>query len=985
MRRALAIGVCAVLVAPAAWGTDLNLSQLETKDLRLIYQEPAMSFLAPYAAQCAENSLAFQERFFGYKPAEKLTTVLVDFSDMGNASTATTPRDIVIVQLSPISFAYETVMANEHMNWLLNHELVHIAVMDQTAKEDRVFRKLFAGKVAPTDEHPETILYSYLTTPRVAAPAWYQEGIAVFVETWMAAGLGRAQGAYDEMVFRSKVLDDTPFFDPLGLVSEGIATDFQVGANYYLYGTRFMSYLAWRYGPKEVVKWIARTDGSKRYYARQFEAVFGEPIHRAWSEWIDWEHGFQKKNLEAVEQYPTTPYRDLSKQALGSVSREFYDPDTKTIYAAVNYPGTVAYLAAISATDGSVRRILDIKGPTLYTVTSVAWDRDTKTLFYTTDNHDYRDLRQVDPATGKSKTLMKDARIGDLAFDRADRSIWGVRHLNGIATLVHIPYPYEQWKRVRSLPYGEVVYDLDVSPDGKLLSASFGEIDGSQKLRVFRIADLLDDRFEPIHEYEFGSTVPGNFVFSSDGSALFGSSYYTGVSNIFRYDLESEQMDAMSNAVTGFFRPLPQPDGSMIVFRYSGEGFVPAKIDDVHRVEDAAPITFLGQQIAEKYPIVKSWSVGSPADIPIESMTENKGDFVPIHHLGLESIYPVVEGYKNSQAIGFRFNFSDPISINRASFTASYTPDDSLPSDERFHLGFDYQRYDWTVRLKWNDADFYDLFGPTKRSRKGYSASVGFKRPLILDEPRRLDIEAKTAFYGDIDTLPSYQNVGAPATQLYTADLALHYSNVRSSLGHVDDEKGIKWDLMAHEDRIPGDSVPSVLGKLDLGAALPLPHSSVWLRTAAGKAFGHLDDPLANFYFGGFGNNWVDHLEVKRYREFYSFPGLDLNEAPGRTFGKAMLEWNLPPLRFEKAGTPGFYFSWARTSLFATGLITNFDAGAPDEQKIGNVGAQMDFRISVLSRLHMTLSLGYASAFQRGQSPRDEFMVSLKVLGQGSD
>ena len=46
------------------------------------------------------------------------------------------------------------------------------------------------------------------------------------------------------MVFRSMVKDDTHFYEPLGLVSEGIKVDFQAGMNSYLYGTRFMSY--WR-------------------------------------------------------------------------------------------------------------------------------------------------------------------------------------------------------------------------------------------------------------------------------------------------------------------------------------------------------------------------------------------------------------------------------------------------------------------------------------------------------------------------------------------------------------------------------------------------------------------------------------------------------------------------------------------------------------------------------------------------------------------
>ena len=39
------------------------------------------------------------------------------------------------------------------------------------------------------------------------SPRWYLEGSAVFMETWMAGGLGRAQGAYDEMVFRAMVRD----------------------------------------------------------------------------------------------------------------------------------------------------------------------------------------------------------------------------------------------------------------------------------------------------------------------------------------------------------------------------------------------------------------------------------------------------------------------------------------------------------------------------------------------------------------------------------------------------------------------------------------------------------------------------------------------------------------------------------------------------------------------------------------------------------
>ena len=120
----------------------------------------------------------------------------------------------------------------------------------------------------PLAEQPESVLYFYLTTPRVAAPRWFHEGSAVFVDTWLAGGIGRAQGGFDEMVFRAMVRDDAPFYDPLGLVSEGTKIDFQLQINSYLYGTRFLTWLARTYSPEQVLDWMARKPGSRGYYSR---------------------------------------------------------------------------------------------------------------------------------------------------------------------------------------------------------------------------------------------------------------------------------------------------------------------------------------------------------------------------------------------------------------------------------------------------------------------------------------------------------------------------------------------------------------------------------------------------------------------------------------------------------------------------------------------------------------------------------------------
>ena len=211
----------AFCLAGAAAGQGLG--KLETDDLRLLYFDPTETYLAPHVARCYQNSLAGHQAILGFDPKEKTTLFLKDFSDYGNAAAGAVPRNTLLIDIAPLSFTFETFTTGERMCALMNHEMVHIITTDQATTGDKRARSVFGGKVMPVADHPETILYSYLTNPRSASPIWYLEGIAVFMETWMAGGLGRAQGGYDEMVFRSMVRDDAYFYDPLGLQSEGLA------------------------------------------------------------------------------------------------------------------------------------------------------------------------------------------------------------------------------------------------------------------------------------------------------------------------------------------------------------------------------------------------------------------------------------------------------------------------------------------------------------------------------------------------------------------------------------------------------------------------------------------------------------------------------------------------------------------------------------------------------------------------------------------
>jgi hypothetical protein len=654
----------------------------------------------------------------------------------------------------------------------------------------------------------------------------------------------------------------------------------------------------------------------------------------------------------------------------------------------VQFPGQVAHIAALPLDGSPPRTLREVKGPALYFVCSLAWNPLDHMLFYTTDNDAWRDLCSLDPSTGRSRVLMRDARVGDLAFNRADRSLWGVRHFNGISTLVRIPPPYTDYRRVFSFPYGRDVYDLDLSPDGQTLAASIAEISGRHSLRLMNVPTLLAGDTTSRNLWDFGLSIPTGFVFSEDGRYLFGTSYYTGVSNVFRYDLVADSMDVVTNAETGFFRPLPLSADSLLVFRYSGRGFVPAVVQ-ARPLDDVSAITFLGERLVDRYPQLKGWKAPSPAAVDLAALGPREGPYRSWRSLRLVSLYPIVEGYKDRAAFGVEAIGSDPTSRHELALSASGTTDQDLGEEERWHVALTYKRHDLDLALRYNPASFYDLFGPTQTSRKGYGAAMGYRRTLLRDEPRTLELQVESSVWSGLERLPEAQNVSTSPgfDKLLAQAVRLRDRHLRSSLGAVDHEKGYEWSLGVAANGVrfhrhggaTWRGYPFLEGTLDLGAPLPLGHSSLWLRGAAGWSAGDRHEPFANFFFGGFGNNWVDHREVKRYREPASFPGLAIDALHGVDYGKILGEWNLPPLRFERLGAPALYGSWLRLSLFGSSIVTNL-GHEPDRRRVANAGAQADLRLQLFTQQPLTLSGGYARAFERGATAEEEWMISLKIL-----
>jgi len=342
-------------VLPAAYGQSLTLESLETKDLLLLNLSTNDPELKNYAAKVYLNAAEYHRNKFGWDPGEQVTFLFFDFQDAGNAAAGILPRQIVNSQAAPPDKTFESFPPIDPVYGLMNHEVAHLATLGIQGREEKFWSTVFSGKPQQTSAHPLSIAYAYLVAPRSAVPRWNSEGIATFLDTWMTVGIGRGQGGFDEMVFRAMVRDGTPFFSNLAAESVGSKLDFNTGTNAYLYGTRFMTYLAYQYSPEKLVEWFRRDPGSKRYYADQFEQVFGEPLEVVWQHWIKFEKDYQSKNLTDLRVYPLTQGESLSNDTVGWMSRMFLDETTNRLVGGMMYPGVVSHIARFRSSRASAR------------------------------------------------------------------------------------------------------------------------------------------------------------------------------------------------------------------------------------------------------------------------------------------------------------------------------------------------------------------------------------------------------------------------------------------------------------------------------------------------------------------------------------------------------------------------------------------------------------------------------------------------------
>jgi hypothetical protein len=948
----------------------------ESENFKIIYRD-SHEHLVNHILASAENSLIGLKKIFNYAPKEKIIINTYDVSDYGFGATTTLPENYIRIEIEPLEPGYEVVPYSERFQWLLSHELVHIIVNDMASSFEGSLRSIF-GKVSPDKIQPLTLFYSLFTNHNRYTPRWYQEAIAVFIETWFSGGYGRVLGSFDEMYFRSFINEKRSFPSETEIGNLTSHKSILLETILYLYGTRFIAHLAEKYGVKKVYDWFSLKPNE--FYPSmesKFEEIFNIDLSDAWDEFAKEELEFQTANISLLKKYPITETKALNNEQFGWVTQTTFDKKNNSLIFGYHRSGELAKIQKFDLINNKSKILTTQPSPSIIQVASVAYDESYQRLFFTTNNNQlYRDIWMYDLINDKENLIFENVRVGALTVSRTTHELWGIQHVSGKDVMVRSKYPYTELQSLTVFKVGDELQDLSINPKGDLLAGTLHQSDGKQSIFISDITGL--EKGKPfLFNTASSSGSPENPSWSIDGNYLYWNAYTNGVSNIYRFDIQTGETIPITNTIVGLFRPVEISKDSMIAMEFSVDGFTPVKFA-IKKSERLPAINYFGQKILDKAPELYDLNLKPASEvIDINTFSKEKS-FSALGDISIRTLIPIISGFQSRVVLGLYTQLNDALLTHDLIVEAGVSPFKETTRDIKFHLRVKYTyKQKFIVGIEHNTADFFDLFNKRKRGMLGSRYAIGYNNYWVYDNPLKIKQSTELSFYNGIKFInDNLTEVRQPDYAILKSDLDIQ--DIRRSIGSIDWESGnkIRLSILGYgsDPQNPKFS-GQLMGEWDNYSIFIGAHNVLHFKTNVGYHIVNNDLPETMFYFGGFGNREIENEPVKQFEKMFRFPGVPIYSIVSNKFLKIMIENSLPPIRIPNISVASIELKNINLSFFSQGLISD----SPEINKIIDAGAQINIMFEHWYNIESTVSAGFAKAWWKNGSDT-EWFISWKLL-----
>lgn len=538
--------------AQAALGPDPG-REWHTADsahFRINYATPQRA-QAERVADIAERVYSRLSRELQWEPAGKIEIIVVDEFDIANGYSTPLPFNESAIFLTPPNDG-ELLDNSVWLELLLTHELTHTFHLDKVHSGPGVLRHIF-GRFP-------------LLFPNLWEPTWAIEGIATYNESKPELGQGRLRGPMYEAWLRIEHERGFKSLSEMNADGRALPTSKE-----YLYGVYFYDFLARKYGPDAIYKYIDNYSGNilPRVYSNPV-AVTGKNMDQLWDEFI------ADLNAQVVQReapLKATPRADGDVILPATFAIDSIAPVSDGVLAVVDDGRLQPRLVHVDA-QGKVRTMANVNAGTHIDVRA-----DGTVLLAQPDicrNFNYfYDLYTWSKADG----LQRKTSCG-----RYRRAVWlgervaALRTVGGVTTLSLLEQSPNGWHESGTLyqtPEQVEAVDLAASPDRKHLALSIKQANAWQVLEFDSTggaARVLLNYDAPLHDLRYTRGGDGlEFIAAKDN-----------VYDLWRYTSEMTRLSHTYTAV--LTQSGVAQDGSVVL------GVLAAGGTELRRMQTVAPL-----------------------------------------------------------------------------------------------------------------------------------------------------------------------------------------------------------------------------------------------------------------------------------------------------------------------------------------------------------------------------------------------------------
>ena len=920
-----------LLISKSAFAVDptLDWKTIESENLYVHFSDGNYN-IAERVSAIAEAAHIRLTDELQWHPVDKTHIVLSDETDLPNGYAAPIFFNRTVIFLAQPTSINTLEDFDDWLTTLIFHEYTHIIHLDKSAGSPEWLRNVL-GRF-------------FLLFPNLFQPSWVIEGLATHKETYLERGVGRGQSTMFASMMREEVANG---LKPLSQVNLPVRT-WPAGTVRYLYGVYFMRFIAENYGEEKLQLWIEDySDNLIPFFVNSnSKQTFGKDMPLLWQEYQQWlEEKFQpqiksirSKGIRAGKRISEDAYRTDSVRAITTEAGE-------EVFYVRNGGYKRASLMRINA-DGESEELADL---------NTAADLDSHPVAgllltqneYCNNYTIYKDIFLYDESLGQLKRLTECGRYLYASWHPDGADIIAV-HNDANTFELHLLDKSAQLKEVLwRATDGEILGQIDVSPDGKNIVAAKWQRDSGWNLGLY---DIETSSWKKITS---GVSITANPQFAPDGNILF-SLEADGVYNLHRYDVVSKHIEQLTNLIGGAFQSSQASvDGAIYYAGYTADGYAIYKLD----VDEA--------NAAEMFAEPEDTSVSYLNAPSYEVSSRQEKDYSALSNMSPRWWFPTFQISDQRSDLGVTTSGADALSIHSYSINASYDSKLSLPAGS---LSYAYADRLFLSTARMNEISL-DSNGDIDRVSKRDITSA------VLSFPDKQMQQQSDLLFSLIHDKTSDEKLAIGATPFESFEdsllgVAWLYNSADLNALSISLNDGVKVRLVAEDSEVLNSDYSGQVFTVDLRKYHRLGKESVLaLRFLQGWG----TDQPKDFKLGGegIGDNVVNTIlgYTNNDRVFnarrYGLRGYKegLPQLRGRRAQILTAEWRFPLQRLEQGvmAPPIGLMQWFGTLFAETGSAYH---DSP-ETYYSSAGFELSADVALFYNLVLRGRLGYAHGFDK--------------------